>query len=75
MMHDWMCKNVCVSFIFWYFNYFIQNIVSLTVFAFTINSVIRASVPKLNLDDAFEQKNEIAKAVEDELEKVINLFR
>ena len=34
-------------------------------------SVIRASVPKLNLDDAFEQKNDIAKAVEDELEKVI----
>lgn len=33
-------------------------------------SVIRASVPKLNLDDVFEQKNEIAKAVEDELEKV-----
>lgn len=33
-------------------------------------SVIRASVPKLNLDDAFEQKNEIAKAVEEELEKV-----
>lgn len=33
--------------------------------------VIRASVPKLNLDDAFEQKNEIAKAVEDELEKVM----
>ncbi|PNX98358.1 hypersensitive-induced response protein 1-like, partial [Trifolium pratense] len=31
--------------------------------------VIRASVPKLNLDDAFEQKNEIAKAVEEELEK------
>lgn len=35
--------------------------------------VIRASVPKLNLDDAFEQKNEIAKAVEDELEKVKSL--
>ena len=33
--------------------------------------MIRASVPKLNLDDAFEQKNEIAKAVEDELEKVM----
>lgn len=32
--------------------------------------MIRASVPRLNLDDAFEQKNEIAKAVEDELEKV-----
>lgn len=37
-------------------------------------SVIRASVPKLNIDDAFEQKNEIAKAVEDELEKVIHGF-
>jgi len=33
-------------------------------------SVIRATVPKLDLDDAFEQKNDIAKAVEDELEKV-----
>lgn len=32
--------------------------------------VIRATVPKLNLDDTFEQKNDIAKAVEDELEKV-----
>nr|GEX70618.1 hypersensitive-induced response protein-like protein 1 [Tanacetum cinerariifolium] len=31
--------------------------------------VIRATVPKLNLDAAFEQKNEIAKAVEAELEK------
>ncbi|KAH7851141.1 hypothetical protein Vadar_007756 [Vaccinium darrowii] len=28
--------------------------------------VIRAFVPKLNLDDTFEQKNDIAKAVEDE---------
>lgn len=34
--------------------------------------MIRASVPKLNLDDAFEQKNEIAKAVEDQLEKVVH---
>ncbi|KAG2578549.1 hypothetical protein PVAP13_6NG203600 [Panicum virgatum] len=33
--------------------------------------VIRASVPKMNLDDAFEQKNDIAKAVEDELEKTL----
>lgn len=32
--------------------------------------VIRAFVPKHNLDDTFEQKNEIAKAVEQELEKV-----
>ena len=36
----------------------------------TVKLVIRASVPKLTLDDAFEQKNNIAKAVEDELEKV-----
>lgn len=35
--------------------------------------VIRASVPKLNLDDTFEQKNEIAKAVEDEIEKVLTM--
>lgn len=33
-------------------------------------AVIRASVPKLDLDSTFEQKNEIAKAVESELEKV-----
>ncbi|KAK6924960.1 hypothetical protein RJ641_009286, partial [Dillenia turbinata] len=30
-----------------------------------------ASVPKLNLDDVFKQKNDIAKAVEDELEKTL----
>ncbi|GAB4860710.1 Hypersensitive-induced response protein-like protein 1 [Ancistrocladus abbreviatus] len=36
--------------------------------------VIRASVPKLNLDDAFEQKNEIAKAVEDELAKAMSAY-
>ncbi|CAN1266078.1 Hypersensitive-induced response protein 1 [Linum perenne] len=33
--------------------------------------VIRASVPKLSLDDTFEQKNDIAKAVENELEKTL----
>lgn len=32
--------------------------------------MIRASVPKMDLDDVFEQKNDIAKAVEAELEKV-----
>jgi len=37
--------------------------------------VIRASVPKLDLDDAFEQKNEIAKAVEEELEKVFFCYK
>ncbi|XP_031488329.1 hypersensitive-induced response protein 1-like [Nymphaea colorata] len=36
--------------------------------------VIRASVPKLNLDDVFEQKNEIAKSVEDELEKAMSAY-
>jgi hypothetical protein len=32
--------------------------------------VVRASVPRMILDDVFEQKNEIAKSVEEELEKV-----
>ncbi|CAL1368155.1 unnamed protein product [Linum trigynum] len=36
--------------------------------------VIRASVPKLLLDDTFEQKNDIAKAVEDELEKAMSHY-
>lgn len=34
--------------------------------------VIRACVPKLLLDSAFEQKNDIAKAVEEELEKAMS---
>ncbi|RYR32009.1 hypothetical protein Ahy_B01g056985 isoform D [Arachis hypogaea] len=36
--------------------------------------VIRASVPKLNLDDTFEQKNDIARAVEQELEKAMSAY-
>jgi regulator of protease activity HflC (stomatin/prohibitin superfamily) len=36
--------------------------------------VIRASVPKMILDDVFEQKNEIAKAVENELEKAMSAY-
>ncbi|CAL5074647.1 unnamed protein product [Urochloa decumbens] len=36
--------------------------------------VIRATVPKLDLDDAFEQKNDIAKAVEEELEKAMSAY-
>ncbi|XP_060195950.1 hypersensitive-induced response protein 1-like [Lycium barbarum] len=36
--------------------------------------VIRASVPKLNLDDVFEQKNQIAKTVEEELEKAMSAY-
>ena len=34
-------------------------------------AVIRASIPKLELDDVFEQKNDIAKSVEQELEKAM----
>lgn len=45
---------------------------SLSVFIFF--EVIRASVPRLELDAVFEQKNEIAKAVEEELEKVMFLI-
>ncbi|CAM0913887.1 unnamed protein product [Alopecurus aequalis] len=36
--------------------------------------LIRASVPKLLLDDAFVQKIDIAKAVEDELEKAMSAY-
>ncbi|GMN42367.1 hypothetical protein TIFTF001_011583 [Ficus carica] len=36
--------------------------------------VIRASVPKLDLDDVFEQKNKIAKAVDEELEKAMSAY-
>lgn len=32
--------------------------------------MVRASVPKLTLDEVFETKEEIARAVKDELEKV-----
>lgn len=51
-------------------NFIYHKYYQLNGVAFSIKLVIRASVPKLNLDDTFEQKNEIAKAVEDELEKV-----
>ncbi|KMZ65463.1 Hypersensitive-induced response protein 1 [Zostera marina] len=36
--------------------------------------VIRASVPKLILDDVFEQKNDIAKSVEEELSKAMSTY-
>ncbi|GLJ31356.1 hypothetical protein SUGI_0629230 [Cryptomeria japonica] len=36
--------------------------------------VVRSSVPKMNLDDVFEQKSEVAKAVEDELEKAMSNY-
>jgi hypothetical protein len=34
-------------------------------------AVLRASVPRLKLDDVFEQKNDVAKNVAEELGKVI----
>lgn len=33
-------------------------------------AVVRASVPRMILDEVFEQKNDIARAVSEELEKV-----
>ncbi|KAL3633534.1 Hypersensitive-induced response protein-like protein 2 [Castilleja foliolosa] len=36
--------------------------------------VIRATVPRLELDSVFEQKNDVAKAVEDELEKAMSAY-
>lgn len=50
---------------FWFSLFLMSNMDMRSLFV-----VIRASVPKLNLDDVFEQKNEIAKAVDRELEKV-----
>nr|AFK45450.1 unknown [Lotus japonicus] len=39
-----------------------------------VSDVIRASVPKLELDSVFEQKNDIAKSVEEELEKAMSTY-
>eukprot|EP00249_Psilotum_nudum_P027562 c35393_g1_i1 orf=262-1131(-) len=36
--------------------------------------VVRACVPKMSLDELFEQKADVAKAVMDELEKVMNAY-
>ncbi|MCD9644563.1 Hypersensitive-induced response protein 4 [Datura stramonium] len=36
--------------------------------------VVRAHVPKMNLDELFEQKDEVAKAVLEELEKVMGAY-
>jgi regulator of protease activity HflC (stomatin/prohibitin superfamily) len=36
--------------------------------------VVRASVPRMLLDDVFEQKNDIAKNVEEELEKAMRTY-
>ncbi|OEL27977.1 Hypersensitive-induced response protein 1 [Dichanthelium oligosanthes] len=52
-------------------NVFVTVVASIQYRAMEDKAVIRASVPKLELDDAFEQKNEIAKAVVEELEKAM----
>ena len=36
--------------------------------------MIRASVPNMNLDQVFEQKNEVARAVEEELAKAMAMY-
>lgn len=41
------------------------------IFFCYIMAVLRASVPRLKLDDVFEQKNDVAKNVAEELGKVI----
>lgn len=55
-------------------SHFQEYIFSTLQYTYSFSTVIRASVPKLNLDDAFEQKNEIARAVEDELEKAMSAY-
>lgn len=58
-----------------FFKFHVPAIIAFkTAIIFCISLVIRASVPKLELDSVFEQKNDIAKAVEEELEKVFILF-
>lgn len=37
-------------------------------------SVVRALVPRMNLDELFEQKGDVAKAVLEELEKVTQVI-
>jgi len=39
-----------------------------------VDPVIRASVPNMNLDQVFEQKNEVARAVEEELAKAMTMY-
>lgn len=52
----------------------ICNNLAYILLGFSVCLVIRGTVPKLDLDAAFEQKNDIAKAVEEELEKVVQLY-
>jgi len=39
-----------------------------------VDPVIRASVPNMNLDQVFEQKNVVARAVEEELAKAMTMY-
>jgi hypothetical protein len=51
-----------------------KGLVVVVIGIYSLCAVIRASVPKMILDDVFEQKNEIAKAVENELEKAMSAY-
>ncbi len=39
-----------------------------------IYDVVRASVPRMNLDDVFEAKEEIAQSIKEELTKAMNAY-
>ena len=55
-----------------FFKFHVPAIIAFkTAIIFCISLVIRASVPKLELDSVFEQKNDIAKAVEEGNKKSI----
>nr|CAB3473413.1 unnamed protein product [Digitaria exilis] len=42
--------------------------------SYVFDGMIRASVPNMNLDQVFEQKNEVARAVEEELGKAMAMY-
>lgn len=73
---DGKIQWVYQSFNYYYYYYFLSYLVLLLTYEHTLCVftwmllVIRASVPKLPLDDVFLQKNDIARGVEEELEKV-----
>ena len=68
MYHPWMC------FYFLLFAQFLINELIIPFSLFMVHVLVtRALVPRMTLDELFEQKGEVAKAVLEELEKVTNL--
>ncbi|KAH9322582.1 hypothetical protein KI387_017221, partial [Taxus chinensis] len=55
-------------------NVFVTVVASVQYRALLEKAIIRSSVPKMNLDDVFEQKSEVAIAVENELEKAMSTY-